>query len=175
MQTKLLLMPAAVTLAALSVAPASAQAGKLSSCLAIPDVNARVACYDAIARAEQSVQGEVGEESAPPGTATAVPQATRNPSPRADFGLSAAAREQRRPAEQQQLESLTVRVSSARMIGSGYWRFTMDDGSTWQLAEVLRAFRPPRSGDAAIITRGSLGSYLLEADGQPVIRVKRLN
>jgi hypothetical protein len=170
-----LMMPAVATFAALSASPGSAQVDSLSSCLAILDVNARVACYDALARAEQSVQSEVSEESAPPNTTTAGPEAPSNPTPRAEFGLSAAEREQRRPAQQQQLESLAVQVSSARVVGPGYWRFTMDDGSTWQLAEVLRSFRPPRSGDAAIIRRGSLGSYLLEADGQPGIRIKRLN
>lgn len=170
-----LLMPAVAILAVLNAAPGSAQEGKLSSCLAILDVNARVACYDALARAEQSAQSNIREEPRPPNATTAGPKAPSNPTPRADFGLSAAERDQRRPVAQQQLESLAVQVSSARRVGPGYWRFAMDDGSTWQLTEILRTFRPPSSGDAAIITRGSLGSYLLHADGQPGIRIKRLN
>jgi hypothetical protein len=168
-------MPAAAILAAMNAAPGSAQAGKLSSCLSILDINARVACYDALARAELSAQTNTREEATPPNEATAGPEAPSNPTPQADFGLNAAERDRRRPVEQQQLESLAVQVSSARRVGPGYWRFTMEDGSTWQLAEVLRTFRPPSSGDSAIITRGALGSYLLHADGQPAIRIKRLS
>jgi hypothetical protein len=168
-----LALPAVAILAALHAAPGSAQEGNLSSCLAIPDVNARVACYDALARAEQTAQSTAREEA--PDATAAGPAAASNPNPRADFGLSAAERDQRRPVAEQQLESLALEVSSARVVGPGYWRFTMDDGSTWQLSEVLRTFRPPSSGEVAIITRGSLGSYFLHADGQPGIRIKRLN
>ena len=170
-----LAMPAVAVLAAMNAAPGSAQAGKLSSCLAILDVNARVACYDALARAEQPAQTNTREEATPPNTTTAGPEAPSSATPRADFGLSAAERDRRRPVEQQQLDSLAVQVSSARRVGPGYWRFTMEDGSTWQLAEVLRTFRSPSPGDSAIITRGSLGSYLLHADGQPAMRIKRLS
>ena len=172
---KRLAMPAVAILAAFNAAPGSAQAGKLSSCLSILDINARVACYDALAQAEQSAQTNIGDETIPSNATTAGTEVPRNPTPQADFGLSAAERDRRRPVEQQQLESLAVQVSSARRVGPGYWRFTMEDGSTWQLAEVLRTFRPPSSGDSAIITRGSLGSYLLHADGQPAMRIKRLS
>ena len=172
---KRLAMPGVAILAAMNAAPGSAQAGKLSSCLSILDINARVACYDALARAEQSAQTNIREEGTPPNATTAGAEAPSSTTPRADFGLSAAERDRRRPVEQQQLDSITVQVSSARRVGPGYWRFTMEDGSTWQLAEVLRTFRPPSSGDSVIITRGSLGSYLLHADEQPAIRIKRLS
>src|SRR3990170_3613797 len=62
---KRLAMPAVAILAAMNAAPGSAQAGKLSSCLAILDINARVACYDALARAEQSAQTNIREEATP--------------------------------------------------------------------------------------------------------------
>jgi hypothetical protein len=155
---------------------ALAQESKLSACLSIPDVNVRVACYDAIARDERGAEG-TGSERPATANASAAPEPIRTagPAPQTEFGLSAAERDERRPAEQQQLEQLALRVVSARAVGPGYWRFSMDDGSTWQLTEVRRAFRAPTSGAHAVIRRGSLGSYFLDVDGQPGIRIKRLN
>jgi len=170
-----LLAPAVAIVAAATASAGSAQVGKLAACLAIPEIDERVACYDAIARTEQSPQSDIRPTPEAPSTSHSVdPTASSGPTPRAEFGFSAAERDQRRPVEQQPLEQLAVRVSLARVVGPGYWQFTMDDGSIWQLAEVRRAFRPPNSGDATVIRRGSLGSYFLDVDGQPGMRIKRL-
>ncbi|MXP42580.1 hypothetical protein GRI75_13120 [Altererythrobacter soli] len=168
---------------------ASAQPDQLSSCLAIADMAARVACYDAIARRQVETPVAVPTPAPTPAPApapaprveapAAAPAATERPveagtSAKAEFGFSPAERERLLPAEQQQLVDLTFTVGTARLTGPGYWQFEMKEGSTWRLAESRRAFRAPGPGDAVVIRRGSLGSYFLDFDDQPGMRIKRL-
>jgi hypothetical protein len=154
----------------------------LAGCLAIADVMQRVACYDAIARAQQAAEPAapraapraLGAVERTPTLTPAPVQARAQPDPLAEFGFNEAEREQRRPKQLQQLDRREAQVESAQQAGPGYWRFIMADGSVWQLAEVRRSFRPPRAGDQVVIRRASLGAYLLDADGQPAMRVRRL-
>lgn len=187
---------AAILLAAsgMSASPALAQDSGLARCLAIAEIAARVACYDAIARAEQAGQAPAPPAAvapAPPAPAAVAPTApapaatpalvppvaaaaTPEPTRREEFGLSAAAREEKKPVEERQLNEITAVVASARTIGAGYWQFAMRDGSVWRLTETRASFRAPEPGDTVVLRRASLGSYLLDADSQPSIRVKRV-
>jgi hypothetical protein len=149
-----------------------AQDSRLAACLAIPEMAARVACYDAIAR-DDAARGATPRQQPNPRVQSRAPVATPA-NPREEFGLNAAERESRRPTEQQQLERLTFRVASARPVSAGYWQFTMDDGSVWQLTEVRRAFRPAKPGSTVEVRRAALGSYFLLTGGQEAMRVKRL-
>ena len=155
--------------------PGATQDSGLAKCLAIAEINARVACYDAIARAERQTNGRNLEPlSSSEGQGSEPVPAAPISNPRAEFGLGADEREHLRPVQQQQLARIGAHVVSARMVGAGYWQISLDDGSIWQLTEVSRAFRPPHRGDAAVIRRAALGSYLLDLNGQPLIRIKRL-
>lgn len=176
----------ALSLAAFVTAPqASAQSDQLSSCLAIQDIAARVACYDAIARQQVEPPAAVPKPAQAPAPAPAVatpaaPQAAPErptqaaPSPKAEFGFSAAERDRLRPVEEQQPADLSFTVATARLTGPGYWQFGMEEGSTWRTVDVRRAFRAPAPGDTVVIRRGSLGSYFLDLDDQPGMRIKRL-
>lgn len=172
----LMVLGAGAGLAALA-GPASAQ--DLGRCLAIPDVNQRVQCYDAIARAQQANPAPAPAVQAAAPVATHVAPAAQPAAPaatvREEFGLSAAQRDARLPEQQRQLEEITVTVASARSVGPGYWQFGMSDGSVWRVEEVLRSFRPPRKGDQVSIVRGALGAYYLDADRQPRVRIKRVS
>lgn len=156
---------------ALCASPASPQGTDLQQCLQIADITERVACYDAIARARAS-----GNPAPPPSGAAiqastaAAPAASR---PREEFGLSDARREKARAPEMRQLDEIETRVVSIESIGAGYWQFVTTDGAIWRLAETRRSFRPPRAGDSVRIRSGRLGSFYLEADRQPSIRVVR--
>jgi hypothetical protein len=166
---------AAAAIPALAASPAWAHDPGLGRCLAMPDRDARLACYDNIARAEQGAAAT----GAPPTRADAVasapaaPAATL-PSPREEFGFGAAEREQRRAEPQRQIDEVAMRVKEAREVGAGYWQFVMDDGSIWRLAEVRRSFRAPRPNEEVRIERASLGSYLLLFRNQPSMRIKRI-
>ena len=173
-------MIAAAAIAVLAAVPAWAHDPGLGRCLAMPDRDARLACYDTIARAEQGSAAEQGAATGAPsvgaGAATSPPPAAAValPSPRQEFGFGAAEREERRAAPQRQIDEIVVRVTEAREVGAGYWQFVMDDGSVWRLAEVRRSFRAPRPNDEVKLERASLGSYLLLFRNQPSMRIKRI-
>ena len=154
--------------------PLQAQEPDLGRCLRIADIAERVACYDAIARAEQEEPVPADDPgSPPPGRPEPAGEAAAD-TPRTEFGLSAAQRESRRPAEARQLDEIEAVVASAQEVGAGYWQFEMGDGATWRVMENRRRFRAPRPGDPVKIRRGSLGSYFLDVDGQPALRIKRV-
>lgn len=168
----------------LAAAPASGQDPDLGRCLAIADVAVRIQCYDAVAKARQGVARGPGEAQAEqlPVTpaplqaeagqaAISAPPAVR---PKAEFGLSDAQREKRLPSAEQQLDAMTTTVLSAELVGPGYWQFKIQDGAIWRMAESPGLFRPPQPGDSVQIRRGALGSYYLDADRQPGVRVKRV-
>ncbi|MEO0063031.1 MAG: hypothetical protein RLZZ08_1591 [Pseudomonadota bacterium] len=164
--------------AVLPVGSAMAQGADITSCLGIAGVEARVACYDAIARAQQAAQvpaAPVGVRPVASAPAQAQAQAPAAATPQADFGFNAAERESRRPDLPRQLEEISPVVASVRVVGANYLLFTMRDGSVWQAEESRRAFRSPKAGDAVLVERGSLGAYYLTAGKQPRIRVKRTN
>jgi hypothetical protein len=172
---------AAAGAALLAGGPAGAHDPGLARCLAIADREARLTCYDAIARAEQSAPAP--DDVAPPAPATApvpaaparaAPAPTAVPNPRAEFGFGAAEREERRAVDQRQIDEINVAVKEAREVGAGYWQFVMDDGSTWRLAETRTSYRIPRPGDQVKLRRASLGSYLLVFRNQPSLRIRRV-
>lgn len=175
MHTASCLIRAFIVLAAGSLCfrgPAFAQEVGLARCLAIADVNERVACYDAIAQAEQ--QADDAPASAPPQPAPAPTNVETTPSSDEDFGLSAARVEASRPVLSRGPNFVEYEVTSAEIVGTGYWQFLTEEGPVWRLAERSRAFRPPRRGDTFTVRKGRLGSFYLEADRQPSIRVVRI-
>jgi hypothetical protein len=175
--------------------PAWAHDPGLSRCLAMADKEARLSCYDGIARAEQNAaaqgasgQGTPGQGAtvpAPPprseaaAAATTIPApaaaaAAPTPDPRAEFGFGAAEREERRAVNQRQIDEVVVRVKEAREVGAGYWQFVMDDGTIWRLAETRSSYRMPRPNDEVKLLRASLGSYLLVFRNQQSLRIRRI-
>jgi len=163
----LLLVPA------LCASPVSAQDADLQPCLQIADITERVACYDAIARAQAGRRASTPPQS---GTAAQAPAAAASPAsgPREEFGLSEARREEARAPEMRQLNEIEAELVSIESVGAGYWQFATADGAIWRLAEIRRSFRLPRAGDSIRIRAGRLGSFYLEADRQPSIRVVRV-
>ena len=155
--------------------PAFAQEVGLSRCLAIADVAERVACYDAIAQAEQRASGSsAGALSQPAPAPTAPTDVEPAPSSEENFGLSAARVEAIRPAQDRAPDSVEYAVTSAEIVGAGYWQFVTEEGPVWRLAARSRAFRAPRRGDTFTVRKGRLGSFYLESDRQPSIRVVRI-
>jgi len=154
-------------------APALAHDPGLARCLAIADRDARLSCYDAIARAEQGAAASA--RPAPPAATASPGMAAPAPNPRAEFGFGAAEREERRAVEQRPIDEITVRVKEAREVGAGYWQFVMDDGSIWRLAETRSSYRMPRANDDVKLVRASLGSYLLVFRNQASLRIRRID
>jgi hypothetical protein len=168
---KVVMLPALAMLAS----QAQAQEPDLEKCLQIADVSERVVCYDSIAQV-QRMQRQASA-AAPAQAAVQSPPvlAAGTPGRREEFGLSAVEREQARPERPRQLNEIKAVIASSKAVGAGYWQFTTTDGLIWRLAETSRSFRPPRAGDEVRFRRGRLGSYYLDADKQPTMRVVRVD
>jgi hypothetical protein len=86
------------------------------------------------------------------------------------FGLPRAPVRKVKAPEVKQVKLTLTSLSDA---GDGRMIFTFDDGSTWRELEpdsVAGALKP---GQAVMIERGMLGSYLLDVPGRATVRVKR--
>jgi hypothetical protein len=72
----------------------------------------------------------------------------------------------------QEIEAVVKSVSSNRV---GIITIVLEDGARWQQVDTKVLNREPRAGSKARIRVASMGSYLVNFDGGPAIRMKRLN
>ncbi len=176
--------------------PVAAQSGPIDAaakCAAVDDDARRLSCYDALFRA--GAGGRAPAVAASPGPAvTAVPAAAAVPTaaaaanatpapssapaavdPAVEFGLTGQQIERRKAPETRERppESIQARVDQAEQDRYGLWRLTLDNGQVWVQTEAALGARF-QSGTVVEIRRGTLGSYVLEMPGRPVIRVRRL-
>jgi hypothetical protein len=191
MKHSMLARAVAVVFAALAASQASAGPPEdLSACGAIPDPTERLACYDRLA----------GRSAAPvplaPKTSTAVPPLPASPAspatvavpvspPPAPAQTGAAARPAAPAAEAKSFgaysaehptapevpQSLTVRVTALGKTIDGRPTMTIEGGALWLLEEKdpLLAI-----GDTVSISRGLLGSFLLETPTRRLHHVRRI-
>lgn len=139
---------------------------RLVQCRAIADGAARLACYDSAvaafetARAEGSVvvlsRDEVEETRR---RSFGFDLNVLNPFDRAD-----------RPVE---LDSIETTLTSTRTVAGGKLLFTLADGSTWLQIDSSSPYVPRGQNQPIRVRRASLGSYMLNVDGGPPIRVRR--
>jgi hypothetical protein len=134
-------------------------------CRATKDNDARLACYDAAAakmgEAERRGDIVVIDRSQ---AAAAHKQAFGLPLPSLDFVTRAL-----KPEEVDQIEGV---VASAHADVNGRWTLALEGGAVWrQVSGDLS--RPPKAGSKVSIRKGTLGSFLMNIDGQPSIKVHR--
>lgn len=189
------ILPAAISIMMLSMAqdPVAAQSRSESAahdCAVIADDTRRLDCYDRLFRddgvrdmaavAASPVTGTVSPAAAAAtaasvGVASAAASAPPTVDPVADFGLTGQQKESRKPREAQQepLDAIRARVTTAEQDRHGLWRLGLDNGQVWMQTEAALGtrFQPGREVE---IRRGSLGSFVLEVPGRPVIRVRRV-
>lgn len=148
----------------------------LRQCARIDDATARLACFDNNIRSAGATVP--ARPAAVPG-AMATPQGS-NSAPLASGGAAGFGREDiRDPSRfrtpEGELEALEARVSAVEEQREGIYLVTLEDGAQWVFAEgVPFSYRPPREGSRITIERGSLGSFLMRFDRQPVVQVRRL-
>lgn len=167
-------------------APAAAQGSlgdQMAVCARIAKTSARTACYDSIPRGQQSgaVSGAsnfgaetVRTPAAPPPPA---PRPAPAPAPAAVAGFGAEQVERAAPqrAATTGANEIEVAVRSAHDNGLHMWQFTLADGAVWRMTERASAgFRPPAPNETVSIRKASLGSYLMNIDRQPSVRVERV-
>lgn len=175
---RLTLAATALSLGTMS-APAFAQGSlpdQLAVCARIAKKDARLECYDSIARAAargvytsgfgaSSMQG-----NPPPPPPPAAPRGS---------GASSFGAEQiDRPIAQSRAEAgdseISAPIVSSRDNGLSMWQFTFADGMVWRMSERDSNFRPPAPNEVVTIRKGALGSYLMQVGKQAAVRVTRV-
>ncbi len=138
----------------------------LVACRAIADNAARLACYD------QQVASLAQAESA--GEVVVADRKQAEEAQRGLFGYSIPQTNLLGSEKGEAINQIEATVASARQYDYGRWRMTMEDGSVWdQIGTDVLAF-DPHAGDKVVIKRASFGSYAAKVDGQPPIKVRRV-
>jgi hypothetical protein len=174
MPTKLLLA-AAVALAvasSASAAPAIALQGRadvlkaLSACRTISEASARLDCYDRATAALEQAEAS--------GDVVVVDRAQARAARRQAFGFNLSALSVfDRALAKDEVNSLTATAAEAYRNADGKWVIVLDSGARWRQIDDEVLSEPPHQGSAIKIRHASLGSFVMNIDGQPYIRVHR--
>jgi len=186
----LVLAMGALTAAGIAT-PASAAmdvADAMSLCSRITKADARVECYDQVARDvaaglfQRSAPAAQGPAQAPTASSQpnwAAPPAAILPSqqqrgaagapPVSGFGAEAV-----RGATDGGPDSVRAEVASSTDNGLQQWRVRLSDGAIWQMTERVPQFRPPAPHEAVTIKKGALGGFLMDVGAQASVRVRRI-
>lgn len=134
-------------------------------CRALADGTARLACYDAAA----ARMGEAEKR----GDIVVIDRAQASAAHRQAFGLTLPSLDfVTRALKPEEVDALEGVVRAARQGANGKWVISLEDGAVWrQISGDLN--RDPRHGSKVRIRRGTLGSFLMNVDGQPSIKVHR--
>ena len=183
----------------LAVSLAGAGQAAPAQCARLQDDTARLACYDAVFRADPAagpapaartdaeippaaaqatrpVPGAVTSPASAPSAAAAVPAAAATASDREDdFGLTGVQRAERAAAAgTAQPDRLTAVVAEVYDSRVGKPAFRLDNGQRWKQTEAtdLPMFRV---GETVVIRKASFGSFLasVPGSGRPAVRVRR--
>jgi hypothetical protein len=73
------------------------------------------------------------------------------------------------------VNSIDEILASARQDAQGKWTFVMQDGAVWRQIDDEFLSRDPHPGSAVVISKASLGSFMLSVDKQPGVRAHRDN
>jgi hypothetical protein len=155
------------TASAAPPAPARAPALQaISDCRKVEDPTQRLACYD------KSVAAMVEAEDK--GDLVSIDREQRRAVRRQAFGFSlptlAIFDRGEKPEE---INQVSDTVSSAGQSSSGHWVMRLAGGGVWRQIDDAQLSRDPRAGSKVVIKRALLGSYFMDVDGQPAIRVHR--
>ncbi len=149
--------------------PPQPQAYKdMVQCKAIADPAARLACYDT----------QVGklEQAAASGDVVVADRASVREAKKGLFGFKL-------PTlgifgggddDKDEVKAIEGTVASARTFGYGSWRLTLADGSIWEQVDAERLVFDPVSGNKVKISKGALGVFRMNIDGQRAIKVRRV-
>ncbi|MBV8687475.1 MAG: hypothetical protein JOZ90_14405 [Alphaproteobacteria bacterium] len=75
--------------------------------------------------------------------------------------------------DEEAVTSIESTVAGAVQDGNGRWIVKLADGSTWAQTDNEPLALRPRAGQKIKVRRAALGSYTMNVNGQPAIRVKR--
>lgn len=138
-------------------------AGASHECAAIAEPGARLACYDA---------------AFPPVDGAAVAAAAADPEQqRRDFGLSVQQKRERTPALLRPPEGpdrVEARVADITYRKTGHRVIRLDNDQIWQLVDVSDK-GPLKEGDAIVVRKAALGSFMLVTPARVALRARRIH
>ena len=160
----------AVTLAGSAVAaPApqattSGQVERLLACRAIADSAARLICLD---RETGLLADAIGRKEL-----MMVDRGTMRATKTRLFGFAVPTIGLFGKDDREDIKELSSTLTAATPTGDGY-SFILADGSRWRQIDTKELFGEPKRGAKVVVRRVSLGSYILEIEGQNAVKVRR--
>jgi hypothetical protein len=143
--------------------PAALQA--VVDCRQVADNAERLACYDSAV--ERMTKAEDN------GDLVSIDRDQRRQVRRQAFGFQLPTLAMfDRGEKPEEIDRLDGVVAGARRGAEG-WVLRLQDGSVWGQTDEAELSRAPHNGSVVVIRRGMLGSYMMNIDGQPSVRVKR--
>ena len=138
----------------------------LTACRAIADATARLDCYDKAAAAIDQAQAS--------GDVVVIDRAQARAARRQVFGFNLSALSiLDRTAPRDEVNTLNSTAAEAYRNGDGKWVIVLDDGAHWRQIDDADLSHSPHAGSVIRIRHASLGSFVMNIDGQPYIRVHR--
>ncbi len=138
----------------------------LSACRAITDPTERLDCYDKASAALEQAEAA--------GDVVVVDRAQARAARRQAFGFNLSALSVfDRALARDEVNSLTATAAEAYQNGNGQWIVVLDTGARWRQVDDEILSSPPHPGSAIKIRHATLGSYVMNVDGQPYIKVHR--
>lgn len=77
-------------------------------------------------------------------------------------------------ADRDAIDRLETKVARVGRTGEGGWRLTFEEGGTWEQIDTRGWVMSPKTGQAAVISKAALGSFMVSVDGQRAIRMRRV-
>jgi crotonobetainyl-CoA:carnitine CoA-transferase CaiB-like acyl-CoA transferase len=148
-------------------APSRAEVLKaLTACRAIADPTARLDCFDKAAAAVDQAEAS--------GEVVVIDRAQAQAARRQAFGFSLSALSiLNRAATRDEVNTLNSTAAEAYRNSDGKWVIVLEDGAHWRQIDEADLSRSPHQGSVIRIRHASLGSFVMNIDGQPYIRVHR--
>lgn len=72
------------------------------------------------------------------------------------------------------VNQIEATLSAVERNGSGRLVYTLDNGQVWVQTDSSAPGRSPRAGQAVVVRRASLGSFMISVEGRPGVRVQRI-
>lgn len=137
--------------------------GPITRCRAVEADGPRLACFDAAA-ATLAAAGEVA----------VVSRRDVEQNQRRLFGFNVSALNPfENSGAENNLQSISATLTSARNLGRGEWLITLDDGSVWHKTDSVDVLFSARRQYPVTVRRAALGSYMMKVGDTPPFRVKR--
>lgn len=141
---------------------------RLVDCRTLADGAARLACYDREAAAlNQAVEAR---------DVVIADKAEMKSARRGLFGFKLPSLNifGKGREDDDEVSEIASTVAAARPVAGGGWRITLADGAVWEQISTDQLVMDPRAGDKVTIKRGALGSYRASIDGQPGVKMRRV-